>query len=126
MRVLLEKECGAVAGGHESQCEQNFTAAAITMGAGIGAIAGSGAGGIGAIPGAIAGGSAGALVGEVAGPPLCRWEERQKEKEEEALRKERDALFEQQYVNWSQGTGTDDFEVTGPHQLVVDTNSYST
>ena len=123
MRVLLEKECGAVAGGHVSQCEQDFTAAAIAMGTGIGAIAGSGAGGLGAIPGAIAGGSAGALVGQVAGPPLCRWEARQQEKEEKALREERDALFEQQYINWSQGTGSHDFRVTGPHQLVVDTNS---
>lgn len=122
MRVLIETECGSVAGGHESQCEQGVTTAAIVMGAGVGAIVGTGAGGVGLVPGAIAGGSAGALVAEVVGPPLCRWEEKRKEKEEEEAREERDALFEQQYVNWSQGTGSDNFEVTGPHQLIVETN----
>ena len=79
MRVLLDQECAAVAGGHESQCEKGVTSAAIVIGAGVGAIVGSGAGGVGAIPGAIAGGSAGALVAEVVGPILCASEDEESE-----------------------------------------------
>ena len=124
MRVLLENECGAVAGGHESQCVANVTTAAIITGATVGAVAGSMAGGIGAVPGSMAGAGTGSLIAQVAAPPLCAWAERRQQRaEEKALEKERDALFEQQYINWSQGTGSHDFRVTGPHQLVVDTNS---
>lgn len=88
MRLLLEQECAAVAGGNAfadatdlsdasresftSACEEAVTNTAIAAGATAGAIAGSAAGGVGAIPGAIMGGGAGHLVGTVVAPPYCR------------------------------------------------------
>lgn len=89
MRVLLDQECAAVAGGNPfagaedlsdagresftSGCEEAVTNTAIAAGATAGAIVGSGAGGMGAVPGAIAGGSAGHLVATVVAPPYCRY-----------------------------------------------------
>ncbi len=84
MRVLLDSECAAVAGGHESECVQNVKAAAIVIGAGTGAIVGTAAGGMGAVPGAIVGASAGALVAEVVARPLCAMEEKEKSDGEES------------------------------------------
>lgn len=85
MRVLLDQECAAVAGGNPfadaeapdpsadlAACEERVTSTAIVAGAYVGAAVGAGAGGVGAGPGAIAGGSAGHLVATVAAPPMCR------------------------------------------------------
>lgn len=118
MRVLLETECGAVAGGHKSTCEQAVTTTFIVAGAIGGAVVGN-------LPGALVGAGIGAYAADATAPYICAEIEksRQEKEEEAALEEERDALFEQQYVNWSQGTGSDDFEVTGPHHLVVNTNS---
>ena len=49
MRVLLDNECTAVAGGHESECVQTVTNVAIATGTVIGGVAGAAAGGVGAI-----------------------------------------------------------------------------
>lgn len=86
MRVLLDQECAAVAGGNPladaeapdpssdlAACEEAVTNTAIAAGATAGAILGSGAGGVGAGAGALMGGSAGHLVATVAAPPYCRY-----------------------------------------------------
>ena len=53
MRVLIDTECTAVAGGDQSECVKYTTYFAIAFGAVIGAIAGASAGGMGAVlPGA--------------------------------------------------------------------------
>ena len=88
MRVLLDQECAAVAGGNPfadaadlsdasresflSSCEEAVTTACVTGGAFIGSAVGSGLPGLGTVGGAIAGGSAGQLVATVVAPPLCR------------------------------------------------------
>ena len=84
MRVLLDKECAAVAGGHESECVRKTTMVGIATGAAIGAAAGAAAGGVGAIPGAVAGAGVGSLVAQVVAPPLCRWAEKQESEGEES------------------------------------------
>lgn len=113
MRVLLEKECAAVAGGHKSECERKLTKALIVAG-----VIGGAAGGI---PGAIAGGGAGALLAEAFAYDLCAMSEAEraaKEEEDQEIDPEVLQHFEQQYVNWLlRGIGSD---ITGPHQLVVD------
>ena len=86
MRVLLDQECAAVAGGNAfadaeapdpssdlAACEEAVTTTAVVAGAYVGGTLGSAAGGMGAVPGAIAGGSAGHLVATVAAPPYCRY-----------------------------------------------------
>lgn len=86
MRVLLDQECAAVAGGNPfadaqapdpsselAACEDAVTGTAIAAGAVAGGIVGSAGGGMGVIPGAVLGGSAGQLVAEVAAPPVCRY-----------------------------------------------------
>lgn len=66
MRVLLDNECVAVAGGHESECVQNVTTAAIATGFVCGAAAGG-------MAGAVAGAGVGSLVAQIVAEPLCRW-----------------------------------------------------
>ena len=86
MRVLLDQECAAVAGGNPfadaeppdsssdlAACEEAVTTTAIVGGAVVGGAIGSSAGGMGVVPGAIVGGSAGQLVAQVAAPPYCRY-----------------------------------------------------
>lgn len=88
MRVLLDQECAAVAGGNPfegaedlsdagresflSSCEEAVTGACVTGGAFIGSAVGSGVPGVGTVGGAIAGASAGQLVATVVAPPVCR------------------------------------------------------
>lgn len=78
MRVLLDQECAAVAGGHESVCEEAITGICAAAGAVVGGIVGTGAGGVGLGPGAVGGFTAGAAIGEVVNGPICRWAESQK------------------------------------------------
>ena len=128
MRVLLDRECAAVAGGHQSACEQNVTSVAIAAGAVTGGIIGSAAFGVGAIPGAIAGGSAGALVAQVAAGPYCRWAEKQEEeKEEDYVDPEVQDWHDNQYVAWHQSRNSrNQHEPTihAPHEFVADGASY--
>lgn len=77
MRLLLDQECAAVAGGHESECERNVTVAAITTGAILGAASG------GAI-GALAGAGTGSLIAQVVAPSLCNWAEKQESEDQES------------------------------------------
>ena len=92
MRLLLEQECAAVAGGDGDveACVRTTTLASIGFGAVLGAAAGSAVGGAGAAPGAIGGAGVGALVAEVVAEPLCEWahgeEEEEEESDESALR----------------------------------------
>ena len=114
MRVLIEQECAAVAGGHKSECEKSLKTALIVGGA----LMGVGWGGPG---GALIGAGAGALAADAFGPGLCSMGRTEEEEEEQdgADDSELDALFTQQYVNWSQNSGYGP-DTTGPHQLVVD------
>ena len=73
MRVLINQECAAVAGGGQSECERDVTVAGAITGGVIGAAAGSMAGGVGAAPGALGGAGVGALVGDLVGPTVCSW-----------------------------------------------------
>lgn len=84
MRVLLDQECAAVAGGSQAECERNVELAGIATGAVIGGVAGGMAFGVGAVPGTLAGAGVGSLVAQVAGPPLCRWAENQESQDEES------------------------------------------
>lgn len=128
MRVLLDKECTAVAGGHESECVNNATAAGIATGAVIGGVAGAAAGGVGAVPGAVGGGGVGSLVAQVVAPPLCRWaENRESEAEEDYVDPEVEAWNNNQYAAWhasrtNHGWGAQ--EVYAPHEYVADGASY--
>lgn len=90
MRVLLNQECAAVAGGNQSECERNVELAGIATGAVVGGVAGGLAGGVGAVPGALAGAGAGSLVAQVVGPPLCRWSKNEESEDEESEDKEPD------------------------------------
>jgi len=121
MRVLLDKECAAVAGGHESQCVADVTTAAIMTGAAIGAAAGAGAGGVGAIPGAVAGAGVGSLVAQVAAPTFCSWFDGEESggEEEEYVDPEVEAWSHSQYAAWHAGE-----DVYAPHEYVADGASY--
>ena len=118
MRVLLDTECAAIGGGHESACEQAVTSAAIIMGAGVGAIIGTGAGGAGAVPGAIVGGSAGALVAEVVGPIICANSEEEESNVEVGTASGNP--FRSESVADSGVGGNSTFDSGAPLQLVVD------
>ena len=113
MRLLLEQEYEAVAGGHESECEQTVKTIFIASGMLGGALGGT-------VPGAIAGGALGALVAEATGHYICAMGKDEEEEEQEGTDDpELDAAFMQQYVNWRQNSGYGP-NATGPHQLVVD------
>ncbi len=118
MRVLLDKECAAVAGGHESQCEADVTTAAIMTGAAIGAATGAAAGGVGAIPGAVAGAGVGSLVAQVAAPTFCSWFD-DEEEEVDYVDPEVEAWSHSQYSAWHAGE-----DVYAPHEYVADGASY--
>ena len=124
MRVLLDTECAAVAGGHESECVQKTTAVGIAAGALIGGVAGASAGGVGALPGAVAGAGVGSLVAQVAAPPLCAWANSQQS--EESNGEEEDSAsgnpFRQQ-TGPDIGIGGNSAVYSGqPLQLVVSTS----
>ncbi|MCY4165909.1 MAG: hypothetical protein OXF03_07160 [Gammaproteobacteria bacterium] len=73
MRVLINQESAAVAGGDQSECERCVTVTGAVTGGVIGAAAGSMAGGVGAGAGALSGAGVGALVGDLVGPTVCSW-----------------------------------------------------
>ena len=113
MRVLIEQEWAAVAGGHKSECEESLKTALIVGGAFMGA-------GFGGPGGLLIGAGAGALAADAFGPGLCSMDRTEEEEEEEGTDDpELDALFMQQFVNWLQNSGYGP-NATGPHQLVVD------
>ena len=85
MRLLLEQECAAVAGGDDVEaCVRTTTLVAIGFGAAVGGVVGAAAGGAGAGPGAVGGAGVGALVAEVVAEPLCEWAYGEEEEEEES------------------------------------------
>ena len=95
MRVLLDQECAAVAGGHQSACERNVTIAAVATGALIGAAAG------GAV-GAVGGAGTGSLIAQIVAPPLCSWAEGEQEEEEpEPVEPELQDWHDNQYAAWN-------------------------
>ncbi len=121
MRVLLDKECAAVAGGHESQCVADVTAAGIMTGAAIGAAAGAPVGGVGAFPGAVAGAGVGSLVAQIAAPTFCSWFGGDESEEEEVdyVDPEVEAWSHSRYSAWHAGE-----DVYAPHEYVADGASY--
>ena len=121
MRVLLDKECAAVAGGHESACVRNTTLAGMATGAGIGAIAGAAAGGVGAIPGGLGGSGVGATVAYAVAPTLCSWFGGDESEEEEVdyVDPEVEAWSHSRYSAWHAGE-----DVYAPHEYVADGASY--
>lgn len=128
MRLLLDKECAAVAGGHESECVIETTAVAIGTGAVIGGIAGAAAGGAGAVPGAVGGAGVGSLVAQIVAPTLCRWaEEWESEEPEDPVDPEIQDWHDNQYAAWNASEmnhGGDAYEVFAPHEYVADGASY--
>ena len=124
MRVLLNTECAAIAGGHQSDCEQAVTAAAIVMGAGVGAIVGSAAGGVGVVPGAIAGGSAGSLVADVVAPAVCDFADSQGSDDGYSSDDSYSAgPFGDGAWPGHEVSATGDWIPTGPHMFYVDTSN---
>ena len=124
MRVLLDQECAAIAGGHESACEEAITGVIATAGGVVGAIVGTGAGGVGAVPGAIGGFTAGAAVGQVVDGPYCRVAEKLPGKPPEPKLKE---WFNHKYLAWHQARLYQDEclpKVYAPHELVADGAKY--
>lgn len=128
MRVLLDDECAAVAGGHESQCVKNVTTAAIATGIVVGAAAGGAAGGVGGLAGAVAGAGVGSLMAQIVAGPLCRWAEGdQSEEEADYVEPELQDWHDNQYAA-SFGSRHPEIagasEVYAPHDYVADGASY--
>ena len=124
MRVLLDQECTAVAGGHESACEEAMTGVIAAAGATVGAIVGSGAGGVGAVPGGIAGFTAGATIGGVVDGPACRMAEKLPGKPPGPELK---YWFRHQYLDWHQSrVYREDClpKIYAPHEFVADGAKY--
>lgn len=127
MRVLLDQECAAVAGGSQAECERNVELAGIATGAVVGGVAGGMAGGIGAVPGTLAGAGVGSLVAQVVGPPLCRWTENQESEDEESDVKEGSASgnpFRAPSHPQIGVGGNVSMDSGAPLQLVVNTSDY--
>ena len=126
MRVLLDQECDAVAGGHQSACERAVTNAGIIAGAAIGAAGGAMAGGAGILPGAVAGAGIGSLVAQVVAPFVCGAPE-EEEEELEPVDPEVQNWSDIQYGAWHQhgnSPGLDGRTVYAPHEYVVDGAKY--
>ncbi len=123
MRTLIEQECSAVAGGHQSECEHAVTSTLILAGGWTGFCVGS-------VPGAIAGAGAGALVAEIVARPLCEWDEKRKEEQEAEERLDQAAnRLQYQHSVWSsqgnyQGLEGGQPTVAGGHQFVADGARY--
>lgn len=127
MRVLLDQECAAVAGGSQSECERNVELAGIATGAVIGGVAGSMAFGVGAVPGTLAGAGVGSLVAQVAGPPLCRWAANQESESEDSNVEEGSASgnpFRPTGQSQTDAGGNVSLDSGAPLQLVVNTSDY--
>lgn len=109
MRLLIDHECGAVAGGGTSFCEQLVTTVFIVAGA----AGGSCAGGIGTIPGA----AYGAVVAEATKGWICGTDD--DESEEEEYEEEEDSSSEELTGgggSYGQQFGTS-HELTGPQGI---------
>ena len=132
MRVLLDQECAAVAGGNAfagaegpdpgsdlDACEEAVTATSIAAGAYVGGTLGSAAGGMGVVPGAVLGGGAGQLVAEVAAPPYCRYAYRNRFNDGRGGGGESSRNWDE---NTSLSGGTPDFYP--PQRLQVNTNNF--
>lgn len=127
MRVLLDQECAAVAGGSQAECERNVELAGIATGAVIGGVAGGMAFGVGAVPGALAGAGVGSLVAQVAGPPLCRWDANRKSEDEESDGEEGNASghpFRPPSHPQTGLGGESTLDMGMPLQLVVNTSDF--
>lgn len=135
MRLLLDNECVAVAGGHQSACVKNVTTAAITTGAVFGVIGGGMAGGVGGVAGGIAGAGIGSLFAQVFAETLCSWAGAEEEDTHEEEREPVDPAIEDwtanQYASYNQSQTTsynpDPYssdQVYAPHQYVADGASY--
>lgn len=111
MRVLLDNECGAVAGGHQSDCEYKVTALLITGGAVAGGLATGG-------PGAIIGAGAGAVVAQVVARPYCAWVERQEAQEEDNA-ESGGGYYVEQALGSDAVVGDSGLPIHPPHQLVA-------
>ena len=126
MRVLLDQECDAVAGGHQSACERAVTNAGIIAGAAIGAAGGAMAGGAGILPGAVAGAGIGSLVAQVVAPFVCGAPE-EEEEELEPVDPQVQNWSDNQHADWYQhrgSTGPAGNTIYGPHEYVVDGAKY--
>ena len=127
MRVLLDQECTAVAGGSQAECERNVELAGIATGAVIGGVAGGMAFGIGAVPGTLAGAGVGSLVAQVAGPPLCRWDENRRSEDDDSDVEEGSASgnpFRAPSHSQAGAGGNVSMDSGAPLQLVVSTSDF--
>ncbi|WP_446830924.1 hypothetical protein [Candidatus Foliamicus sp.] len=119
MRVLIEQECAAVAGGHESECEQVVTTILIVGGAiGGGMVSGG--------PGALTGATIGGLAAQALAHPICKAIEKEGEETEEVGR-ELQNWFDNKYVSWFQtrgSNGPNQPKIYAPHELVPDGATY--
>lgn len=131
MRLLIDHECAAVAGGDAvSDCVDNVTTGAIITGAVIGGAAGCAAGGVGALSGAVAGAGTGSLVAQVVAEPFCRWAVGEEE-ERDPVDPEIEDWSANQYASYNQSQTTNynpdpysSDQVYAPHQYVADGASY--
>ena len=127
MRVLLEQECTAVAGGDQEDCEKKLKALFIANGIVAGGLSGAG---LFSVPGAIVGGSAGGMLGDMLGPTICKIIEKAEAQTNEGDVEYDPAVIEgfiQQLVAWSQRSvfpNSYGHNPTGPHELVVNTSSF--
>ena len=123
MRVLLEQECTAVSGGHETDCEKALKSFMILSGGLAGGVAG---GGVFSVPGAIVGAGAGALAADAFGHIICSaLEAAEEESDGGEIDPEVAAAFLQELYAWSQGGAFPNsygYNPTGPHELVVNTS----
>ena len=126
MRVLLEQECTAVAGGDQADCEKKMKALFIANGAVAGGLSGAV---VFSIPGAIVGASAGGLAADMLAPMICSAIEKaeQAQGDDVEIDPEIAEAFMQEYLAWSQQSAFPTSygpDRTGPHELVVDTSSH--
>ena len=116
MRVLIEQECAAVAGGHESECEQTVTTILIVGGAiGGGMVSGG--------PGALTGATIGGLAAQALAHPICK----AIEGEEEEVGPELQNWFDNKYDSWFQSRNSSNPnqpKIYAPHELVADGATY--
>lgn len=127
MRVLLDNECGAVGGGHDSACEQAVTTTMIAGGAMIGAVLAS-PGGPTAAAGALVGAAVGSYVADATAHYICSaFEQSSAAEEEDYVEPEIQDWHDNQYGAWGANRnagGSDDSRVYAPHDYVTDGASY--
>lgn len=127
MRVLLDNECRAVAGGHNSACEQAVTTTLVAGGAITGAVLAS-PGGPTAAAGALVGAAVGSYIADATAHYICSSIEQSDEAEEEDyVEPEIQAWHDNQYGAWGANrlsNDWDDSRVYAPHDYVADGASY--